>query len=65
MTSQKPPSSNQSRASYSNLKAEAFNCIFVHVIGANVVLSVGVLGPTAHLGLPLKVFLGVGRCQRL
>jgi hypothetical protein len=26
---------------------------------------VGVLGPTAHLGLPLKVFLGVGRCQRL
>jgi hypothetical protein len=27
--------------------------------------SVGVLGPTAHLGLPLRVFLGVGRCQRL
>jgi hypothetical protein len=27
--------------------------------------SVGVLGPTAHPGLPLKVFLGVGRCQRL
>jgi hypothetical protein len=26
---------------------------------------VGVLGPTAHPGLPLKVFLGVGRCQRL
>jgi hypothetical protein len=24
--------------------------------------AVGVLGPTAHLGLPLKVFLGVGRC---
>jgi hypothetical protein len=23
---------------------------------------VGVLGPTAHPGLPLKVFLGVGRC---
>jgi hypothetical protein len=28
-------------------------------------VSVGVLGPTAHPGLPLKVFLGVGRCQRL
>jgi hypothetical protein len=27
--------------------------------------TVGVLGPTAHLGLPLKVFLGVGRCRRL
>jgi hypothetical protein len=29
------------------------------------VLSVGVLGPTAHLGLPLKVLFGVGRCYRL
>jgi hypothetical protein len=28
-------------------------------------VRVGVLGPTAHPGLPLKVFLGVGRCQRL
>jgi hypothetical protein len=27
--------------------------------------SVGVLGPTAHPGLPLKVFLGVGRYRRL
>jgi hypothetical protein len=26
---------------------------------------VGVLGPTAHPRLPLKVFLGVGRCRRL
>jgi hypothetical protein len=26
---------------------------------------VGVLGPTAHPGLPLKVFFGVGRCRRL
>jgi hypothetical protein len=26
---------------------------------------VGVLGPTAHLGLPLKVLFGVGRCHRL
>jgi hypothetical protein len=26
---------------------------------------VGVLGPTAHPGLPLEVFLGVGRCRRL
>jgi hypothetical protein len=25
--------------------------------------NVGVLGPTAHPGLPLKVFLGVGRCR--
>lgn len=29
------------------------------------IVAVGVLGPTAHPGLPLKVFLGVGRCQRL
>ena len=29
------------------------------------VLNVDVLGPTAHPGLPLKVFLGVGRCRRL
>jgi hypothetical protein len=27
--------------------------------------TVGVLGPTAHPGMPLKVFLGVGRCRRL
>src|SRR5688572_9951332 len=27
--------------------------------------AVGVSGPTAHPGLPLKVFLGVGRCRRL
>jgi hypothetical protein len=27
--------------------------------------SVSVLGPTAHPGLHLKVFLGVGRCYRL
>jgi hypothetical protein len=27
--------------------------------------GVGVLGLTAHPGLPLKVFLGVGRCRRL
>jgi hypothetical protein len=26
---------------------------------------VGVLGPTAHPGLPLKVLFGVGRCYRL
>jgi hypothetical protein len=31
----------------------------------NLFLTVGVLGPTAHPGLPLKVFLGVGRCRRL
>jgi hypothetical protein len=28
-------------------------------------VRVGVLGPTAHPGLPLKVFLGVGRCRQL
>jgi hypothetical protein len=28
-------------------------------------VPVGVLGPTAHPGLPLKVLLGVGRCRRL
>jgi hypothetical protein len=27
--------------------------------------SVGVLGPTAHPGLPLEVLLGVGWCYRL
>jgi hypothetical protein len=27
--------------------------------------AVGVLDPTAHPGLPLKVFLGVGRCRQL
>jgi ribonuclease HI len=27
--------------------------------------TVGVLGPTAHPGLPLKVFLGVGWCRQL
>jgi hypothetical protein len=27
--------------------------------------SVGVLGPTAHLGLPLEVLFGVGWCYRL
>jgi hypothetical protein len=26
---------------------------------------VGVLGPTAHPGLPLEVLFGVGRCYRL
>jgi hypothetical protein len=30
-----------------------------------VVDPVGVLGPTAHPGLPLEVFLGVGRCRQL
>jgi hypothetical protein len=28
-------------------------------------VGVGVLGPTAYPGLPLEVFLGVGRCHRL
>jgi hypothetical protein len=29
------------------------------------VVSVGVLGPTAHPGLPLEVLFGVGRCYQL
>jgi hypothetical protein len=36
-----------------------------HFAHARLTPCVGVLGPTAHLGLPLKVFLGVGRCRRL
>jgi hypothetical protein len=28
-------------------------------------VAVGVLGPTAHPGLPLEVLFGVGRCYRL
>jgi hypothetical protein len=40
--------------------------IHYHPVKENLVAdAVGVLGPTAHPGLPLKVFLGVGRCQRL
>jgi hypothetical protein len=31
----------------------------------NMSISVGVLGPTAHLGLPLEVLFGVGRCYQL
>jgi len=27
--------------------------------------AVGVLGPTAHPGLPIEVLFGVGRCYRL
>jgi hypothetical protein len=33
--------------------------------GLGLIPFVGVLGPTAHPGLPLKVFLGVGRCRQL
>jgi hypothetical protein len=29
------------------------------------ILSVGVLGPIAHPGLPLEVLFGVGQCYRL
>jgi hypothetical protein len=43
---------------YNKLQQEKQVCLLAYV-------SVGVLGPTAHPGLPLKVFLGVGRCQRL
>jgi hypothetical protein len=35
------------------------------IISEQGIEAVGVLGPTAHPGLPLKVFLGVGRCRRL
>jgi hypothetical protein len=37
------------------------DCPVVHRTGP----VVGVLGPTAHPGLPLRVFLGVGWCRRL
>jgi hypothetical protein len=37
----------------------------LYLVSLKVDSTVGVLGPTAHPGLPLKVFLGVGRCRRL
>jgi hypothetical protein len=40
-------------------------CIWVPKTIVTNLVGVGVLGPTAHPGLPLKVFLGVGRCRRL
>jgi hypothetical protein len=36
-----------------------------HIINKEGLAIVGVLDPTVHPGLPLKVFLGVGRCCRL
>jgi hypothetical protein len=40
--------------------------LLVHVMkGLFVMPFVGVLGPTAHPGLPLEVLLGVGWCYRL
>jgi hypothetical protein len=38
---------------------------FWAIVFCDIMASVGVLGPTAHPGLPLKVLLGVGRCYRL
>jgi hypothetical protein len=35
------------------------------LVADSIAQSVGVLGPTAHPGMPLKVFLGVGRYRRL
>jgi hypothetical protein len=40
-----------------------FPCVQPDFIKATAV--VGVLGPTAHPGLPLEVLFGVGRCYRL
>jgi hypothetical protein len=40
-------------------------CILLGRSLASYFWAVGVLGPTAHPGMPLKVFLGVGRCRRL
>jgi hypothetical protein len=42
-----------------------YNFVFLRSRDIFVSSSVGALGPTAHPGLPLKVFLGVGRCRQL
>jgi hypothetical protein len=39
--------------------------ILLALVGELVDVFVGVLGPTVHPGLPLKVLFGVGRCYRL
>jgi hypothetical protein len=38
---------------------------YIKKVDKEAATPVGVLGPTAHPGLPLKVFLGVGRCCQL
>jgi hypothetical protein len=41
-------------------------CVWARGLGIRCMVHVvGVLGPTAHPGLPLKVLFGVGRCYRL
>src|SRR5688572_31025381 len=53
-------------ASLTSAKAVEFIQDIIFRFGIpNSIITVGVLGPTAHPGLPLKVFLGVGRCCRL
>jgi hypothetical protein len=42
-----------------------FDINIICIVLATSAVTVGVLGPTAHPGLPLKVFLGVGRRRRL
>jgi hypothetical protein len=44
---------------------EMVKVILRSLVFLNPTQVVGVLGPTAHPGLPLKVFLGVGRCRQL
>jgi hypothetical protein len=48
---------------YSKCKSFLANLFSFRVTSSS--RAVDVLGPTAHPGLPLKVFLGVGRCRRL
>jgi hypothetical protein len=42
-----------------------FGLLASHIVLFSFLCFVGVLGPTAHPRLPLKVLLGVGRCYRL
>jgi hypothetical protein len=52
------------RKALAHIHLHLSNNILQEVLAEKIV-AVGVLGPTAHSGLPLKVFLGVGRCYRL
>jgi hypothetical protein len=47
------------------VSAPMASALVLALVASALVASVGVLGPTAHPGLPLKVFLGVGRCRQL
>jgi hypothetical protein len=59
--SSKSSSCNESMSTLKSLNAKLEKVNITN----SYVEHVGVLGPTAHPGLPLKVLLGVGRCRRL